>query len=169
MIFNETVLAVIPARSGSMRVPQKNFRPFRGMTLWQWSVNAALRSKYIDVHLLSTDDSRHPLLCTDIAKNEDVLRWHLQQWKDAFEWVVLLQPTSPLRLPADIDACLDMAYLGNTAVISYNEETDKKNGAVYVARAKWLAANDFSSEHHERYNMPASRSLDIDYEADFLK
>jgi CMP-N-acetylneuraminic acid synthetase len=161
MINGQTVLAVIPCRSGSKRCLGKNFRLFRGRPLYEWSVDAALRSKYIDVHIVSRDEDRPPELCTDTATNEDVLRHHLKQWR--YDVIVLLQPTSPLRLAVDIDACIESAQLGPCVSV---REDGTKNGAVYVARADWIAKHDFS-EPTLTYGMPDGRSLDIDYESQF--
>lgn len=109
------VVAVIPARAGSRRVPGKNIRPFRGQPLIVWSVRAALACGAIDRTIVSTDDPRvteavaglpvdvqmrPPELATDIASTHDVLR-HVDAalGGDASgpELMVLLQPTSPLR------------------------------------------------------------------------
>lgn len=164
MIDGKTVLAVIPARSGSKRCPGKNFREFRGKVLYMWAVEAASNSRYIDRIKVSMDADRPPELCTDEALNEDVLRYHLAEWPH--DWVVLLQPTSPLRTAEDIDAAIERAQLGN-ACISYSKGNWQKNGAVYVARREWIEKYDFSSKEHMRYYMPEERSLDIDWPEQF--
>lgn len=162
-IDGKTVLAVIPARSGSKRCPGKNFRDFRGKALYMWSVEAASNSRYIDTIKLSMDADRPPELCTDEAMNEDVLRYHL--FHKPHDWVVLLQPTSPLRTAEDIDACIERAQLGN-ACVSYRRD-GTKNGAIYVARREWIEKHDFTCKEHMRYIMPDDRSLDIDYPEQF--
>lgn len=164
MINGQTILAVIPARSGSKRVPGKNFREYRGKTLVQWAQEQAAASKYIDALKLSIDENRPAELCTDTASSEDVLRFHLAELPH--DWVVLLQPTSPLRTAADIDACIERAQMGN-GCISINRATGFPNGAVYVARAEWIAEHDFSHIGLMRYLMDEGRSLDIDTESDF--
>lgn len=180
MIKGETVLAVIPARGGSKRAPRKNLRPFRGVPLLLHSQAHALQSKYIDLVVCSTEDveitalaQNHMLhvvprpaeLADDAATNEDVLRFVLKQVKD-FDLVVLLQPTSPLRSAEDIDRCIELATTG-WGCISYNDETHAKNGAIYVAYTEWLAKHDFGHAGLRRYEMPAERSLDIDYPEQF--
>ena len=164
MIDGKTVLAVIPARSGSKRCPGKNFRPFRGKPLWEWSVLHAEASKYIDKIRLSRDEDRPPELCTDTATSEDVLRYHLAQ--DPHDFVVLLQPTSPLRTAADIDLCITMASAYHSPVISVRFD-GTKNGAVYVASADWISKHNFSAKGWLPYAMNAKRSLDIDYAEQF--
>ena len=158
----KTVLAVIPARSGSKRAPGKNFRPYRGKTLIEWAQEAAAGSRYIDTVKLSLDADRPPELCTDEASCEDVLRYHAGQ--QPHDWLVLLQPTSPLRTAADIDACIERAQLGHGCISTHMGKT---NGAVYVATAEWLAAHEFSHMGLLKYEMPEERSLDINEESDF--
>lgn len=163
MIDGKTVLAVIPARSGSKRCPGKNFREFRGKPLYQWSIEHAQGSRLIDRIIFSTDEDRTPELCTDEAKSEDVIRFHLQTWPA--DYVVLLQPTSPLRTSADIDYCILLCHEWGQPVVTSREDWSK-NGAVYVASSEWIAKNNFS-EKTVMYQMPDDRSLDIDYEYQF--
>jgi CMP-N-acetylneuraminic acid synthetase len=163
-INGQTVLAVIPARSGSKRCPGKNFKPYRGKVLYEWSIEAAKGSRYIDKIRVSMDTDRTPELCSDEAMNEDVLRYHLEQMPH--DWVVLLQPTSPLRTAEDIDACIERAQMGH-GCISYNRATGYKNGAVYVASREWIEQHDFGHQGLMRYLMDEERSLDIDFAADF--
>ena len=159
-----TVLAVIPARSGSKRCPGKNFRPYRGKSLVGWAVDAAKASRYIDTVKLSLDADRPPELCTDEATSEDVLRYHAERLPH--DWLVLLQPTSPQRTTADIDACIERAMLGHGCISTYMGKT---NGAVYVATSDWLAAHEFSHMGLAKYEMPEERSLDINEPEDFDK
>lgn len=164
MISGKTVLAIVPARSGSKRLPGKNFRLFRGKPLYLWSVEQAGASKYIDRTILSTDDKRPPDLSSDTAKSEDVMRHHMAEYPS--DWVVLLQPTSPLRTTEDIDACIERAQLGHGCISTYMGKT---NGAVYVATSEWLSEHDFSHLGLLKYEMPEERSADIDTEEDFLR
>lgn len=163
-INGKTVLAIIPARSGSKRCPGKNFRDFRGKPLWRWSWDAAGRSRHIDLVIVSRDEDRPPELCTDEASCEDVLRYHLAS--APHDWIVLLQPTSPLRTADDIDACIARAQLGNGCISTYRGKT---NGAVYVATAEWIAQHDFTHLGLLKYEMPEERSLDINLIEDFSK
>ena len=181
MIDGQTVLAVIPARAGSKRVPDKNLRHYRGKPLLQWAIDGAKASQYIDRTLVSTDSHqiedlaiglgaeihrRPKWLSHDTAMNEGVLI-HCLYTVEWAEWVVLLQPTSPLRTTADIDTCIERAQLGK-GCITFNEY-GKRNGAVYVTRSTELIAH--ATFHPETFDqflvMPNERSLDIDYATDF--
>lgn len=164
MIRGKTVLAVIPARSGSKRCPGKNFREYRGKSLIGWAIDAAKASRYIDTVKLSLDANRPPELCTDDATCEDVLRHHAAQ--TPHDWLVLLQPTSPNRTAADIDACIERAQLGHGCISTYMGKT---NGAVYVATAQWLSAHEFSHAGLCKHEMDESHSLDINFPEDFEK
>ena len=170
------VLGVIPARGGSVRVVRKNERLYRGKSLLQWAVECA-RASRLDAFVVSTEDpditaaalalgcpvlNRPPELASHSAKSEAVLTHALTTLRA--DWGVLLQPTSPLRLPSDIDAAVTLALAHQSPVVSYGPQG--KNGAVYVASLAWLKEHDFSHPHLH-YEMPATRSLDIDVEADF--
>ena len=163
-INGKTVLAVIPARSGSKRCPGKNFRTYRGKSLIGWAVDAAKASRYIDTVKLSLDADRPPELCTDEATCEDVLRYHAAQ--APHDWLVLLQPTSPNRTTEDIDACIERAQLGHGCISTFHGKT---NGAVYVATAEWLGNHNFNHLGLLKYEMDESNSLDINTEEDFSK
>ena len=166
-INGQIVLAVIPARSGSKRCPNKNFLPFRGKVLWEWSWAAAEGSRYIDSIVLSQDTDRPSELCTDDATCEDVLRHHLGYFPEA-RWVVLLQPTSPLRTAEDIDRCIEAAISNGDAALTV-DEMGHKNGAVYVASREWIAEHEFTHAGYRKVVMPDERSLDINEPADFEK
>lgn len=116
-------LAIIPARGGSKGVPGKNLRAVAGKPLIAWSILRAREAEAIDTVLVSTDDPeiaevsrafgaevpfvRPANLATDQAPTEPVmlhaLDWYAERGK-IFDTIVLLQPTSPLRLPGTIDA-----------------------------------------------------------------
>lgn len=117
------VAALIPARSGSKRVPNKNFRDFCGKPLWRWSVDQAVEAGIFDVIIVSTDgggisnldlpdkviadNDRPPELCTDEAKMEQVMAYYMKKHPPMDIWC-LLQPTSPLRSPYDITEAYKM-------------------------------------------------------------
>lgn len=123
MLNGKKVLAVIPARGGSKGVPRKNIREVAGKPLIAWTIQAARESRYIDRLVLSSEDAeiievakgwgcevpfvRPPELSRDDTPGiEPVL--HAVQSLPGFDYVVLLQPTSPLRNARDIDSCLEL-------------------------------------------------------------
>lgn len=183
MINGQMVLAVIPARGGSKRCPRKNLREFSGKPLIQLAWEKARDSRYIDIVILSTEDAeirefakhhvtvirRPDRLATDAATNEDVMRHALTLIES--EWIVLLQPSSPLRWAHDIDACIEIAQPSRhddiTTCISVRQSDGSKNGAVYVARSQWLLEGHNFDEPYRPYRMPDTRSLDIDFPEQF--
>jgi CMP-N,N'-diacetyllegionaminic acid synthase len=121
MIEGRTVLALIAARGGSKAIPGKNILVIHGRPLIQWSIDAARESRYIDRLILSSDDPaiievarsagcevpfrRSAALATDEASSIDVVVDALNR-VPGYDIVVLLQPTSPLRIAADIDGAI---------------------------------------------------------------
>ena len=119
----KTFLGIIPARSGSKRILNKNKRILNGKPLIQWSINAAKKSKYIDSIVVSSDDDqilsiaqeqdvdilkRPDFLASNTSTTVDVLLHTLEKIEDTFDYLVLLQPTSPLRTSLDIDQAIEM-------------------------------------------------------------
>ena len=182
MIHGQSVLAVIPARGGSKRAPGKNIRFFRGKALIAWSIQAARESMYIDHFVVSTEDpaikwvaesygaaviDRPAALAADDATNEDVLRHAAVSVPGRHDWIVLLQPTSPLRTASDIDACIVIAWRAGDGCVSYRQRNGTKNGAVYVASREWLFAYDFTTPLPGVYMMTDEQSADLDYPEEF--
>lgn len=123
----KNILGIIPAREGSKRVPQKNFRPFAGTTLTNLAIEQGLGSKLI-THLVVSSDSEEVLQraaaysqVTALPRPADIADDHspaidyvrhtlktLEQDGLLFDAVVILQPSSPLRSSADIDATIQL-------------------------------------------------------------
>lgn len=117
------IIALIPARGGSKGIPRKNIREFGGKPLISWTIEAARKSRYLTKIVVSSDDadiltctkdypgvttiSRPPSLATDTATTADVIKHVLGQF-ETVDILVLLQPTSPLRLAEDIDAAIEV-------------------------------------------------------------
>ncbi|WP_318484959.1 acylneuraminate cytidylyltransferase family protein [Photobacterium leiognathi] len=134
------ILAIIPARGGSKRLPRKNILELCGKPLIQWTIDAALNCSEIDTVMVSTDCReiadvarrqgvevpylRSPELSSDTASSADVVIDVIEYYKSIgkhFDAIMLLQPTSPLRSASDI----------KNAVILFNEK--KANAVVSVA------------------------------------
>ncbi len=141
MYKNKKILALIPARANSKRLPHKNIMPLRGKPLIAWTLEQAKKSKYIDKIIVSTDSKkiakiskrygatvpflRPKELATVDAKGIDVVL-HAIDWLnnrgEVFELLVLLQPTSPLRIAEDIDKTVKLLFLKSAqAIISVCE------------------------------------------------
>ena len=119
---NKTFLAIIPARGGSKRLPRKNILDLSGRPMISWSIDAGLKSKYIDKVVVSSDDDeildiakkfkaetvkRPGKLASDIATSNDVVKHTLENIEE-HDYIVLLQPTSPLRNYKHIDEAIKL-------------------------------------------------------------
>ncbi len=138
MINKKRILALIPARGDSKRLPRKNALSLAGKPLVAWSIDAALKSKYIDDIIVSTDDNeiaqiskeyganvpfiRPEELSTDTADTQSVIKHcleYLQNNSKKYDLVIVLQPTSPLRTASHIDKAIRLFETKNaTSVIS---------------------------------------------------
>lgn len=121
MIDGRRILAVIPARGGSKAVPGKNIRPLGGRPLLAWTVDAARAAGIFDDIVVTTDHPeiqrvaidagaqapflRPARLATDTALAVPTIQHataEMEARSGRYEYVVMLQPTSPLRTPADL-------------------------------------------------------------------
>tara|TARA_Y200000002_G_C22664919_1_gene657544 strand:- start:41 stop:733 length:693 start_codon:yes stop_codon:yes gene_type:complete len=133
---NKTFLAVVPARSGSKRLPKKNILSLCGKPLISWSIDAAIKSRYLDKIVVTSDDdmildiaNKHGVhaikrpdeLASDSATSYDVVK-HTLDNLESYDYVALLQPTSPLRNETHIDDAIEyMEEKKANAVISVCE------------------------------------------------
>jgi CMP-N,N'-diacetyllegionaminic acid synthase len=142
MLKNERVVAVIPARGGSKTVPGKNIHPLGGKPLIVWSIEVAQQVSEIDRIIVSTDDPkissisrehgaevypRPPHLATDGALVIDALKDLIQTLraeKEKVDWLVLLEPTCPLRTAADVSECLSLLVQGGFDSVATFKEAD---------------------------------------------
>lgn len=122
------IVAVIPARGGSKRITRKNIRSFCGKPLIAWTILAALKSKYLDRVIVSTDDKEIARVAKKYGAEVPFLRpaelavptiGIEPTLKHAFQWLlenenykadalVLLMPTSPLHQTSHIDEAIEI-------------------------------------------------------------
>ena len=114
-------IAVIPARSGSKGLPDKNIRSVNGKPLLAYTIEAALESGCFDTVHVSTDSERYAeiarqygadvpflrsaALATDTASTWDAVREVLACYDERgkrFDTMMLMQPTTPLRTGEDV-------------------------------------------------------------------
>ena len=120
---DKTFLAIIPARGGSKRLPRKNVLELAGKPLIAWTIEASLNSPYIDKTLVSSDDDeilsvakhcsaetikRPAALASDTSSSFDAIKHAIESSTQHFDYVVLLQPTSPLRNEKLITAAIEL-------------------------------------------------------------
>ncbi|WED41908.1 cytidylyltransferase domain-containing protein [Legionella cardiaca] len=130
-ISESKVLAIIPARGGSKRLPRKNILPLANRPLLAYSIDAAKQCSLItDIIVTSEDEEicelarkmgvevicRPSELASDTISNEYVVEHALKTFiKNKYfpDYVVLLQPTSPLRTATHLQECLQ-SFLSST-------------------------------------------------------
>ncbi|HEY5590805.1 MAG TPA: acylneuraminate cytidylyltransferase family protein [Paludibacter sp.] len=142
MYNNKRILAIIPARGGSKGLPEKNIKHLRGRPLIGYTIEQAKTSKYIDEIFVSTDSKmiantakefgiivpflRPTELAKDTSSSMDVVEHVLSYFENRntfFDYIVLLEPTSPLRKKDDIDNAIQLAVSNESAdgIISLGE------------------------------------------------
>lgn len=142
MYKEKKFLAIVPARGGSKGIPRKNITLVEGKPLIQYTIDEALKSKYIDRVMVSTDDEeianvakgcgaevpflRSPELASDQAKTIDALIHAVSELKkiegNTYDYLVLLQPTQPFRKHWHIDeAIVKIVDQNESSLVSISE------------------------------------------------
>ncbi len=204
------ILGLILARGGSKRIPRKNLVDIGGKPLIAYTINAAKESGVLDRIVVSTDDEeiastarsfgaetpflRPAALSADTSSSEEAM-FHALHWLETEErykpeFVMLLQPTSPLRTAGDIRAAVHLAQErnadsvvsvfvhqphpytvekgdGDTIEIRYQASAMphyQLNGAIYLIRTEVLRQERTLYPRGKTYPyvMPFERSLDVD-------
>ncbi len=127
------VLAIIPARGGSKGIPFKNIKLLNGIPLLEYTTSSAIKSKFINRIVLSTDEKKIAELGIHLGVEVPFLRPHylakddtpslpvfintLQELQkvDGYkpDIIIILQPTSPLRSSKHIDEALELYLSSN--------------------------------------------------------
>ena len=154
MYKNNSFLAIVPARGGSKGLPGKNIKELCGKPLVAWSIEAGLKSKYVDEVMVSTDDEkiaeiskkhganvpflRPSDLASDTATTFDAVKhtidYYKNELKKEFDYIVLLEPTSPLREVCDIDRAIEILLESKADSIVGICKTESQNPAFLVSK-----------------------------------
>ncbi len=208
------IISIIPARGGSKSIPHKNLKKLLGKPLIAHSIEQSLASRYVDQTIVSTEDPeiaeistkygakvimRPQNLATDTAQTEPVLTHVLEQLHIKGiepDYVVLLQPTSPIRRPIDIDNAIETIIDGSgdsllsvtenksffwskeNKPLNYNYQSrprrqDKQwelieNGSIYITKKEILINRKNRLDGNIlTYGMPDWASFEIDTPFDF--
>ena len=147
MIKDKTVLSVIPARGGSKGIKLKNLRSVHGVPLVNLAVKTSLAVSEIDYTFVSTDNDaiissveregisvptkRPKNLSGDRIGDLEVLSHALKISEtltdQKFDFIVMLQPTSPLRTPEHIQKALEILSSNQLDAVWSVSETDSKS------------------------------------------
>ncbi|MDO6743443.1 acylneuraminate cytidylyltransferase family protein [Tenacibaculum soleae] len=158
------IIAIIPARGGSKGLPGKNIIDLAGKPLIAWTIEASLQSKYITKTIVSSEDDnildiakkngseilkRSQELALDTTPSEPVIEHVLNSIEDInkYNYLLLLQPTSPLRDATDIDRAIEKlkeknatALISTTAIDNKILKAFKNNKKGYL---KGISNNDY--------------------------
>lgn len=192
--MSSKVVAIIPARKGSKRLPEKNKKELCGKELIRWSIELALKIDFLKKIIVSTDDKD----ILDFCQEYEDPRYHYDKrfklikrpkeyaqddtpiWKvidhlfysnliDSEDIIILLQPTSPLRDKTDIHKALAMFLRNKEGVIpitKIDDTTYKRCGVVFV---DWCCETFFNRDIREGQFIliPPERAIDINTLEDF--
>jgi CMP-N,N'-diacetyllegionaminic acid synthase len=173
MYQGKTFLAIIPARGGSKGLPNKNIKELCGKPLIAWSIEAGLNSQYLDEVMVTTDSQeianiarqyganvpflRPAELATDIATTFDAIKHVINFYKSnfgkEFDYIVLLEPTSPLREKQDIDKAIEQLLDSRADSIVGVCKTESQNPAFLV----YKNMNNYISGYENKDMKPLRR------------
>ncbi|KOA21128.1 CMP-N,N'-diacetyllegionaminic acid synthase [Clostridium homopropionicum DSM 5847] len=174
MYNDKKILAIIPARGGSKGIPHKNIMKINNKPLIAYSIEAAKESKFIDFILVSTDDieiknvslnygAKVPFLrpeeiSNDTAKSIDVVLHAVEFLKsqgEEFHYVVLLQPTSPLRSSQDIDNAIEIVMKKEAeSLVSVCEASENPVLMRVIEDNKLKSFVEFKGDNLRRQDLP---------------
>lgn len=208
MTFSDKILFVIPARKGSKRLKGKNLKNFNKKPLIFWTIEQTIRLKSYGSTIITSNDNyilkncsrykniiinkRPNYLSTDKASLIDVLRYLIKKYQFR-GYLILLQPTSPLKKDEDIIKGIRLLKEGNKAVMSQskiqynstklgvNQSGNKfkklnnipydvyaPNGVFFGAEHSWILKNNsFYNNTVTTYDIPMERAIDIDFDYQF--
>lgn len=177
------ILGILPVRKGSKGLQDKNIMMFRGKPLLTWSAEAIAKVKAINTKIISTDCShmaalgmetglefyglRPALLADDAAKIIDVIRHELEtaenKNKVQYEYVVLVQATSPGVTHKLIEKCISLAINKNAATV-FTCFKVRSNGPEIMftiddnKNQHWLKGKIKTSERRQKFSETYCRS-----------
>jgi CMP-N,N'-diacetyllegionaminic acid synthase len=176
-------IALIPARSGSKRVPDKNIRPLAGHPLIAYSISAAVRSEIFSDIIVSTDSQHYADIASYYGADVPFLRpeefsgdvspdieWvvytlnTLRQQGKVYDCFSIIRPTSPFRLPQTIRRAWD-TFLAEDGVDSLRavEKCKQHPGKMWVVKGKRMyPLLPFGQEQHP-WHSSSTQSLPLIY------
>ncbi len=169
MINRKTVLGITLARGGSKSIARKNVINILGRPLISYTFNEAVKSKYIDRYVVSTEDAEIRQICeyhkievvdrpkelaTDSATSADALVNAVESLSFDCDYVVEIMATNPLKSAEDVDACIEMLDdSGSNSVVAVTQVYDH-----HPARLKFIKDGKLHNFYPE---VPESRRQDL--------
>lgn len=169
MYKGKSILALITARGGSKGILRKNIKPLGSIPLINWTIQSARLSKYIDRLIISTEDEeianraqesgcevpfmRPTELAADTSTSMDVIFHALNNVQNNYDYLLLLQPTSPFREVSHIDSIIEQGIDSFAPITVSVNEVKKHPAFMYELKAKKLVPLLRSEKHSRRQDM----------------
>jgi CMP-N,N'-diacetyllegionaminic acid synthase len=177
IIKQKKVLAIIPARGGSKGLPGKNVRLLNGVPLVAWPIKTALNSRYVDRVVVTTDDPAIAKVALEYGADVPFIRpaefakdtspsseavIHALKFCMAvdgdYDYVVLLEPTSPLTEAADVDKALEALVASEGLAIVGTSKVQ----ASHPAYCATIGADNFLRPYNRESFAKPIRRQDVD-------
>lgn len=157
----QNIIAIIPARVGSQRLPKKNFLPFEGRSLTQRAVDQAIESEAFNQVVVSTDlpnandhfsgtgatiHQRSEYAASDSASVLDVCEDVLKSCEQSFDLICVMLPTTPLRTVEDIQGCVDLLHKNEYDSVVAVSEFFFPVGYAMTMNKNGIVKREFASE-----------------------
>lgn len=174
---NKKIIAIIPARSGSKGLKDKNIKKLNDKPLIAYTIEAAVQSKIFDKIIVSTDSEKYadiakeygaevPFLrsnenSSDSASSWDVVREVLSKLDKQYDIIVLLQPTSPFRNASHICEALNLFFEKNADTLFSVCETDHSMFWCNILQEDFCAKDFVKKEYQgkRRQDLPKTYTL----------
>jgi N-acylneuraminate cytidylyltransferase len=171
-----SVLAIIPARGGSKGIPRKNIQLLGGKPLIGWTIDAAKQASYINRIIVSTDDEEIASIARNMGVDVPFIRpaelatdetpgiapvLHAISLLPFHDWVLLLQPTSPLRSTEDIIGIWQFCHDNGAPSAVSVCEMDKHPFWMYQRNAEYRLESFFNlrPDVRRRQDLPPAYAL----------
>lgn len=159
-------LAIIPARSGSKQIKNKNLIKLNHKELIYWTIYAARKSKYINKIIVSTDSNkiaktaikygaevpflRSKKISQDKSNTIDAVLSVISKYKEKFDNIILLQPTSPFRNFKNIDESIKLFESSKTKSLVSITKSIKNNELLFEIKKGLIKINNFKKFNNKR-------------------
>lgn len=162
MYKNKKILAIIPARGGSKRIPNKNIKLLNKKPLIYYAIKTALNCKMIDKVIVSTDNKkianvakrykaeipflRPAKLAQDKTSDQPVIRHcieFLEQKGEKYDYILYLKPTTPLRTARDVEEAIKTIHKKNLPLVRSVTEMSGVHHPYWMYRNKNKTLSSF--------------------------
>ena len=211
MYNDKKIIVIIPARGGSKGIPRKNIRLLANKPLIAYSIETSLKSKYVDKVVVTTDDDEIKFIAEKFGASTikrsgnlalddipldpviyDAVKTEENSCKTIFDFIITVQPTSPLLKTETIDETIEKLHdNSNDTIISvfddrhlnwgfddkekkyyplyeervnrqYLPKTFKETGGIFATKREFLSENSRMGENINLIELSPHESIDID-------